>query len=60
MAKLKRAVVLEHQVSVNAAAEKVSFEAGRELTVLKEWSERVLCKDASGRMFNVPKELLEL
>jgi hypothetical protein len=60
MARLERAAVLRHQANLGEGVEDVAFEAGTELTVLKEWADRVLVKDASGRMYNVPKEWLEL
>jgi len=60
MAKLLRAAVLKHQASLGEGVEEVSFEAGAELTVLKAWARLVLVKDASGRMYHVPAEWLEL
>jgi hypothetical protein len=60
MARLRQATTLKHQTNLGEGAEDVAFDAGEEVTVLKEWADRVLCKKANGQMFNVPKELLEL
>ncbi len=60
MARLARSVVLRHQASLGEGVEEIAFEAGTELTVLKEWADRVLVKDAIGRMYNVPREWLDL
>jgi len=59
MAKLKRAVTLKHQGNLGEPVEEVAFEAGEEVTVLKEFAERYLFKKANGQMFTAPKELLE-
>ncbi len=59
MAKIKQAVTFRHRVNLGEDLEEVSFDEGAELTVLKEWEDRYLCKDDDGRLFNVPKEYLE-
>ena len=59
MAKIKQAVTLKHQPNLGEEVAEVSFEEGTELTVLKEWEDRSLCKDDDGKLFNVPKEFLE-
>ncbi|HYB13519.1 MAG TPA: hypothetical protein VEG67_08605 [Myxococcota bacterium] len=60
MAKLKRAVTLKHQGNLGEAVEEVSFEAGEEVTVLKEFADRCLFKKSTGQMFTAPKDLLEV
>ena len=60
MATLKQAVTLKHRANLGEEPDEIAFEAGQELTVLKEWAEHVLCKHDDGRLFNVPKDHLEL
>ena len=59
MATIKQTVTLKHQANLGEEIAEVSFEAGDEVTVLKEWADRTLCKDQSGQIFNIPKELLD-
>jgi hypothetical protein len=59
MAKLRQATTLQHQGNLGEGVAEVSFEAGEEVTILKEWERHYLVKNAAGQLFNVPKELVE-
>ena len=59
MATLKQATVLKHQSNLGEGVEEVSLRAGEEVTILKEWQQAYLVKNAAGQLFNVPKELIE-
>jgi hypothetical protein len=60
MAKLRRAATLKHQGNLGEPVEEVAFEAGEEVTVLKEFADRYLFKKSTGQMFTAPKDLLEV
>ena len=53
------ATTLKHQANLGEGVEEVAFEAGEEVTVLKEWERHYLVKNAKGQLFNVPKEQIE-
>ncbi|MGI9432281.1 MAG: ComF family protein, partial [Myxococcota bacterium] len=59
MATLNQAVTLKHQPNLGEEIEEITFEAGSELTVLKKWTDHVLCKNDAGQLFNVSRELLD-
>ena len=59
MAKVRQATTLKHQYNLGEGVEEVAFEAGEEVTVLKEWERHYLVKNAKGQLFNVPKEQIE-
>jgi hypothetical protein len=59
MATLKQATVLLHQSNLGEGVEEVAFRAGEEVTILKEWQQGYLVKNSAGKLFNVPKELVE-
>jgi len=59
-ATLKRAVTLQHRSNLGEEPEDVAFAQGEKVTVLKEWSDRSLCKNEAGKLFNIPKDLLEV
>jgi hypothetical protein len=59
MATLKQATVLKHQSNLGEGVEEVPFRAGEEITILKEWQTVYLVKNAAGKLFNVPKQLVE-
>jgi hypothetical protein len=59
MAKIRQAVTLQHQSNLGEGVEDVAFAAGEPVTVLKEWDDRYLVKNAKGQLFNVPKEQVE-
>jgi len=60
MATIKQDVTLKHQSNLSQEVEDVNLAAGETVTVLKEWKDRVLCKNADGKHLTVPKELVEL
>ena len=59
MAKIRQAMTLEHRANLGEGSEQVEFQAGEEVTVLKEWDDRFLIKNAKGQLFNVPKDRIE-
>jgi hypothetical protein len=59
MATIKNACTLKHQSNLGEDVEEVSFEAGEQVTVLKEWGNRFLVKNAAGQLFNVAKDQVE-
>jgi len=59
MATINQAVTLKHQANLGEEIAEVAFEAGSEITVLKEWNDRYLCKNDAGQVFNVPKEYVD-
>jgi hypothetical protein len=59
MAKLEQATRLKHQSNLGEGVEEVAFEAGEEVTILKEWQQAYLVKNAAGQLFNVRKGLVE-
>ncbi len=60
MAKITRDVTLKHQSNLGEEVEEVAFTEGDEITVLKKWADRYLCKNAEGRLFNVPKDCVQV
>jgi hypothetical protein len=56
MAKLTKALTLKHQSNLSEDVEEVSFSAGEEVTLLKEWDRSFLVKNDDGKLFNVPKD----
>jgi hypothetical protein len=56
MATITKALTLKHQSNLSEDVEEVSFAAGDEVTVLKEWAAHVLVKNDDGKLFNVPKD----
>jgi len=59
MAKVRQAMTLQHQSNLGEGLEEIAFEAGEEVSVLKEWETRYLIKNAKGQLFNVPKDQVE-
>lgn len=59
MATLTQATVLKHQSNLGEGVAEVAFRAGEEVTILKEWQLGYLVKNAAGKLFNVPKELVQ-
>ena len=60
MARLKQATTLQHRANLAEDVEPIEFESGSEFSVLREWSQHYLCKDARGRLFTIAKELIEI
>ncbi len=59
MATINRDITLKHQPNLGEEVVEVAFEAGTEVTLLKEWRDHYFCKDAEGRVFNVRRELID-
>jgi len=59
VATLKQATVLKHQSNLGEGVAEVAFRADEEVTILKEWQQGYLVKNSAGKLFNVPKELVE-
>ena len=59
MATLKQATVLKHQSNLGEGVEEVPLRAGEEVTILKEWQHAYLVKNAAGKLFNVPRDLVQ-
>jgi hypothetical protein len=59
MPTIRQATTLKHQSNLGEGVEEVAFEAGEEVTVLKEWESHYLVKNGKGQLFNVPKDRVE-
>jgi hypothetical protein len=55
---LREACTLKAQANLGEDVEEIEFDAGEELTVLKEWEHHYLVKNADGKLFNVEKRLV--
>jgi len=61
MATVKEAFTVKYQGSKSAPVEEISFTAGEEVQVLKEWNnEACLIKKSDGKVFNVARKYLNL
>jgi len=60
MAKVKAAFTMKYQGNKNAAIVEVSFTAGEEVKVLKEWKNDTCLVKKGDQVFNVPKKYLNL
>ena len=56
MASISKAVTLKHQSNLSEEVEEVSFAAGDDVTILKEWDRSYLVKNDDGKLFNVSKD----
>ena len=59
MARIARDISLGHRANLGDDTAQVEFRAGDEVSVLTVWRDRVLAKDAEGRLFNIPRSALE-
>ena len=59
MATVRQAITLKHQSNLGEGVEEVKLAAGEAVSVLKEWQDRLLIKNAKGQLFNVPKDRIE-
>ncbi len=57
--KIKETCSLNHQASLGDEVAEVTLETGEELTLLQEWEISYLVKTGDGKLFNIPKELVE-
>ena len=55
---LREACTLKAQANLGEDVEEIEFDAGEELSVLKEWESHYLVKNADGKLFNVEKRLV--
>lgn len=58
MAKVKEAFTMKYQGNKTAPVVEVSFAAGEEVQVLKEWKNDAFLVKKDNQVFNVPKKLL--
>jgi len=59
MATIKQTITLKHQSNLGEEVDDISFSEGTEVTILKEWDDRFLCKNDEGQLFNIPKESIQ-
>lgn len=59
MATIKKAITLKHRPNLGEDVEDVEFAEGDEVTILKQWEDRYLCKNEAGQLFNIPKECVQ-
>ena len=59
MARIAQDISLGHRSNLGDDVAQVDFQAGDEVSVLKVWRDRVLARDAEGRLFNIPRRALE-
>ncbi len=60
MATIKEAFTLKYQGNLNVEIEEVSFAAGEEVLLLKEWKGETCLVKKGEQVFNVPKKYLNL
>ncbi len=60
MATIKEAFTLKYQGNINVEIEEVSFAAGEEVELLKEWKGETCLVKKGEQVFNVPKKFLNL
>jgi hypothetical protein len=59
MATFKIDINLKHRANLGEDIEDVEFEAGDEIEILNDWRTRSLAKNASGELYNIPKDATE-
>ena len=59
MATVRQTITLKHQANLGEGPEEVKLAAGEKVSVLKEWQDHYLIKNAAGQLFNVPKDQIE-
>ncbi|MEE9550722.1 MAG: hypothetical protein V3W08_10055 [Candidatus Binatia bacterium] len=60
MATVKEAFTLKYQGNINVEVVEVSFSAGEDVQVLKEWKGETCLVKKGDKVFNVPKKFLNL
>ena len=60
MATVKEAFTLKYQGNINVEVVEVSFSAGEDVQVLKEWKGETCLVKKGEQVFNVPKKYLNL
>jgi len=59
MATIKQKTTLKHQSNLGEEVDEISFSEGDEVTILKVWDDRFLCKNEDGQLFNIPKDSVQ-
>jgi hypothetical protein len=59
MATIKKSITLQHRANLGEEPQEVELQEGEEVVVLKEWTDRYLCKNDAGQLFNILKEYIE-
>ncbi len=60
MATVKEAFTLKYQGNINVEIEEVSFAAGEDVQLLKEWKGETCLVKKGDKVFNIPKKFLNL
>ncbi len=60
MATIKEAFTLKYQGNINVEIEEVSFAAGEDVQLLKEWKGETCLVKKGDKVFNIPKKFLNL
>ncbi len=60
MATIKEAFTLKYQGNINVEVVEVSFAAGEDVQLLKEWKGETCLVKKGEQVFNVPKKFLNL
>ncbi len=60
MATIKEAFTLKYQGNINVEVVEVSFAAGEDVQLLKEWKGETCLVKKGDKVFNVPKKFLNL
>ena len=56
---MRSTVSLKHRPNLGSDVVEIAVTGGEVVTILKEWTDRYLIRNADGLVFNVPKELVE-
>lgn len=56
MARINKALTLQHRSSLDEGAHPIDFAAGDEVEILERWASHYLCRDGDGRLFNIRRE----
>lgn len=51
-------VTLLHRLQMNGEPAPVSFHAGDQVKIIREWADHYLIRDAAGRAFNIAKQYI--
>ncbi len=60
MATVKEAFTLKYQGNINVEVVEVSFAAGEDVQLLKEWNGETCLVKKGDKVFNIPKKFLHL
>lgn len=59
MAKILRSLTAGLLTNTTADLEQISFAAGDEVEIIKEWDHFYLVKDGDGHFYNLPKDAIQ-